>query len=56
VTRYLKFAGKFTRDERAASMYEYALLLILIFLVCLSTMSLFGSKVNSFFSAFASTI
>ena len=44
------------RDERGASVVEYALLLVLIAMVCLAAVQFFGSSVNESFSRTGSRI
>jgi pilus assembly protein Flp/PilA len=49
-------ACEFTRDERGASLPEYALLLALITIVCIAAMSTLGSQISSFLASLASTL
>ena len=57
IARYVGLAeGRARRDERGASLVEYALLLVLIAMVCLAAVQLFGSSVNNNLSRSASSI
>jgi pilus assembly protein Flp/PilA len=47
---------RFRRDERAASIVEYALLLALLTLVVLGAMSLLGNQISGFFTSLASMV
>ena len=44
------------RDERGASLVEYALLLALIAVVCVAAVSLFGGNLNNSYSKDASAV
>jgi pilus assembly protein Flp/PilA len=44
------------RDERGASLVEYALLLALIAVVCIAAVSMFGSNLNHSYSKDASAV
>jgi Flp pilus assembly pilin Flp len=44
------------RDERGASLAEYALLLALMAIVCIASMAALGSSISSFFVALSSTL
>jgi pilus assembly protein Flp/PilA len=52
VTAVLKFFGK----EEGASIIEYALLLALLAVVCVTAMSVFGNSLSNLFSTAATTI
>jgi pilus assembly protein Flp/PilA len=52
----IKAAGEFGRDQSGASIVEYALMLALITIVCITGMTVLGAKINSFFSSFSTTL
>jgi Flp pilus assembly pilin Flp len=54
--RLIGLARRLVRDERGASIIEYALMFALITIVCIGAMGVLGAKINEFFSSFASTI
>ena len=62
VTYWQRFCVPFLRarfspkDERGASLVEYALLAALIAVVCIAGMSFLGGKANSKFSSVGSSI
>jgi Flp pilus assembly pilin Flp len=56
MTRLIKAAREFNRDQWGAALGEYALLFTLIAIICFSAIAAFGTKINSFFSAFSSTL
>jgi pilus assembly protein Flp/PilA len=56
LTKILGAAKKFSRDQRGASIVEYALMFALITIVCLGAMSVLGAKINSFFSSASTSI
>jgi pilus assembly protein Flp/PilA len=45
-----------SRDERGASLIEYALLVALIALVCLLAVTFFGGRLSTSFSTSASSV
>jgi len=49
-------ACDFSRDETGASPTEYALLLVLIAVICLAAMSALQSRISNFMTALASTL
>jgi Flp pilus assembly pilin Flp len=56
MNRLIEFARRFGRDERGASIVEYALLLALIMIVFSAVTSALGAKANEFLRSFATTI
>ena len=48
--------AKFGRDERGASLVEYALLVALIAVVCIVAITVLGKKVSTKFSSTASSL
>jgi Flp pilus assembly pilin Flp len=54
--RLIEIARRFGRDERGASVVEYALMFALITIVCFAATAAVGAKVNEFFRAFSTTI
>ncbi len=50
------FEHRLDRDERGASLVEYALLLALIAVVCVVAISLLGGNLNRSFSKDASSV
>ena len=57
MTKILTAAKKFiTREEEAATLAEYGLLLALIAVVCLAAITVLGTKISSMFSTVASSI
>jgi Flp pilus assembly pilin Flp len=53
---FVSMVRKFSRDETGASMVEYALLLILVFIACLGGALLLGTSISTFFSQTAASI
>jgi pilus assembly protein Flp/PilA len=49
-------AREFAKDERGASLPEYALLLALITIVCIAAISTLGNQISSFLVSLASTV
>jgi len=56
MNRLIEVARRFGRDERGASVVEYALMFALITIVCFAMTSAVGAKVNEFFHSFSSSI
>jgi Flp pilus assembly pilin Flp len=54
--KIIKLGRPFARDERGASLAEYALLLALIALVCYSVMAILGTSIAGFMNTMSSTI
>ena len=54
VAPYLR--AKLGRDERGASLVEYALLVALIAVVCIAAISFLGNRASSKFSGVASNL
>ena len=54
VAPYLR--AKFGRDERGASLVEYALLVALIAVICIVAIAFLGKSASSKFSNVASTV
>jgi pilus assembly protein Flp/PilA len=54
VTTYLR--ARFGDSERGASLIEYALLVALIALVCVSAVTFFGSSVNNSYKPIGSSL
>jgi pilus assembly protein Flp/PilA len=52
----LRLQRRLRRDERGASLVEYALLLALIAVVCVVAVSLLGSNLNNSYSKDASSV
>jgi pilus assembly protein Flp/PilA len=52
----LRLQRRLRRDERGASLVEYALLLALIAVVCIVAVSLLGSNLNNSYSKDASSV
>jgi pilus assembly protein Flp/PilA len=50
------WASARSRDERAAALIEYALLVGLIAIICIAAMATFGTNTNSSFSTVASPV
>jgi Flp pilus assembly pilin Flp len=51
-----KFAGRRSADEQGASLVEYALLLSLIVVVCLTAMAFLGTSLSTSFNSSGSQI
>jgi pilus assembly protein Flp/PilA len=52
-----KFAAKYvTRKEEGATLAEYGLLLALIAVVCITAITLVGSKISTMFSTVSASI
>jgi pilus assembly protein Flp/PilA len=52
-----KFAAKYvTRKEEGATLAEYGLLLALIAVVCITAVTLVGSKISTMFSTVSNSI
>ena len=49
-------ALRFARDERGATAIEYALIVSLIFLVIVTSVTLFGTKTTTMFNFISTTI
>jgi len=56
LTWLIQAARQFYRKQEGASIAEYALLLTLITIVCMAGMTILAGKINSFYSAFSTTI
>jgi pilus assembly protein Flp/PilA len=54
VATYLR--ARFARDERGASLVEYALLVALIAVVCIVAVTLLGANASSKFSSVGSSL
>jgi Flp pilus assembly pilin Flp len=52
----VKSGRKFEKDDRGASLAEYALLLALIALACYSAMAILGTSIANFMNTMSSTI
>jgi Flp pilus assembly pilin Flp len=52
----VKSGRKFKKDDRGASLAEYALLLALIALACYSAMAILGTSIANFMNTMSSTI
>jgi pilus assembly protein Flp/PilA len=50
-----KLVNRFLRDEAAASLAEYSLLLVLVAIVCIAAVTVLGTNVSSVFSTFAAS-
>jgi len=50
------FVTRFNRDERGASLVEYALLVALIAVVCIAAVTLLGNNASSKLNSAASSI
>jgi pilus assembly protein Flp/PilA len=48
--------ARFAKDERGASLVEYALLVALIAVVCIGAVTVLGGNANSKFSAIGSAV
>jgi Flp pilus assembly pilin Flp len=53
---YVRASTFLRRDDRAASLVEYALLVALIALVCIAAVTTFGSKTGSSFRSSADAL
>lgn len=49
-------AARFWRDERGASLVEYAVLLLLLLVVTLGAIAVLGSRLSGFYSAASTSI
>jgi Flp pilus assembly pilin Flp len=56
MTWLIRWVSRFNRDQRGASIGEYALLLSLVAIIVYVAMAAFGAKINDFLSSFSSTI
>jgi pilus assembly protein Flp/PilA len=57
MTRFIAKVWKFiSRQDEGATMVEYALLLVLVALVCLAAITVLGTKISSMFASAASSI
>jgi pilus assembly protein Flp/PilA len=54
--RLLTQAQRFVRDEDGATMVEYALMLALIAVVCITAVGLIGANANTLFNSIANDI
>ena len=52
----IQFIKSFVRDEEGATVIEYALMVVLIALVCIAGLTVFGLSVNSMFGTAASSV
>ena len=50
------FFKRFIQEEEGATAVEYAVMIVLIIVVCLATITLLGSEVEQAFSKVASTL
>ena len=55
MTLLIVAACEFNRDETCASLPEYALLLVLIAVICVAAMSALGSQISNVMMALASS-
>jgi pilus assembly protein Flp/PilA len=51
-----KFLKKFIQEEEGATAVEYAVMIVLIIVVCLAAVTLLGEKVNNAFNAVATNM
>ena len=51
-----KFFKRFIQEEEGATAVEYAVMIVLIIVVCLATITLLGGEVQDAFSKVASTL
>jgi Flp pilus assembly pilin Flp len=56
MTLLIAAACEFNRDETCASLPEYALLLVLIAVICVAAMSALGSQISNVMMALASSL
>jgi len=51
-----KFFKRFIQEEEGATAVEYAVMIVLIIVVCLATIGILGNKVNNAFQKVANTL
>lgn len=51
-----KFFKKFIKDEEGATAVEYAVMIVLIIVVCLAVITLLGTEVRDAFNTVAQTL
>ncbi|MBE0576193.1 MAG: Flp family type IVb pilin [Desulfuromonadales bacterium] len=51
-----KFLKKFIQEEEGATAVEYAVMIVLIIVVCLATITLLGTRVENAFNRVAQTL
>ena len=54
--RVKNFFKKFIKDEEGATAVEYAVMIVLIIVVCLAVITTLGSEVNQAFNTVADTL
>jgi len=56
MNRFKMLVHRFVKDDEAATMVEYALMLSLIAVVCLIAVGLIGTNANNIFNAIAAAL
>ena len=51
-----KFVKRFIQEEEGATAVEYAVMIVLIIVVCLAAVTLLGKKVNNAFNSVANNM
>ena len=53
---FKSFFKKFIQDEEGATAVEYAVMIVLIIVVCLATITLLGGEIEEAFNTIATTL
>jgi pilus assembly protein Flp/PilA len=56
MNRFTTMARRFVKNDEAATMVEYALMLSLIAVVCIAAVTLIGGNANNIFAAIAGAL